>query len=149
MRKSIVILMVAVAFFAFTLASFAQTSRPWTAPKTGVWTVTAKDEEGIKWSGRLHLSRQSTKGTKVGYRGYFYWIDAERSTSGNEYLNGSFDRSSGKLRLHGYKAKSIRGELGTGDYLASGLRGRRFIRGSWSGENAVPGTWSAVWKSSR
>jgi hypothetical protein len=149
MRKSIGVFMVAVAFFAFTSALFAQTNRLWTEPKVGVWMVTAKDEEGIKWSGRLHLSRTSIKGAKVGYRGYFYWISGDRSTSGNEYFNGSFDRSSGKLRLHGYRTRNIRGELGTGNYRASGIAGKTLVRGSWGGQNSIPGTWSAVWKSSR
>jgi len=144
MRKSAgLIVTVAAAFFAFCSISSAQKRpRPWIAPGTGVWMVTAKDEDGTDWSGRLHLSRAANKGKMLGYRGYFYWVSGDRKTSGNEYFTGIFDRWSGKLRLNGYKVRNIRGELGTGDYEASVRKGRT-IRGGWAGDNAIPGKWSA------
>lgn len=120
----------------------AQSKKLWTYPKTGVWRVTAKDEENKIWNGRLTLNRKA--GGK--YRGYFYWIDAEKATSGREYFNGRFDRSTGKLRLRGYAVKNVKGELGTGNYRATVNRqGRNIYRGSWSGQNSIPGKWAAVW----
>ncbi|MFL6373768.1 MAG: hypothetical protein ACJ73D_03790 [Pyrinomonadaceae bacterium] len=147
--RAIVGLFVAAAFFVLACSSFGQTSRAWTAPKAGVWAVKAKDEEGTKWSGRLHLERRSARGPRIRYRGYFYWISGDHATSGNEYFSGRFDRRSGRLWLHGYRARSIHGELGTGNYRASGRRGRQLLRGTWSGQDSIPGTWSAKWKSAR
>jgi len=139
-----VIITVAAAFFVFCSVSSAQTTpRPWIAPGAGVWTVTAKDEDGTKWSGRLHLVRTGPKDKMLGYRGYFYWLSGDRQTSGNEYFTGIFDRWSGKLRFKGYKVRNIRGELGTGDYEASVRKGRT-MRGDWAGDDAVPGKWSAT-----
>lgn len=130
---------------SFTAVS-AQAKRLWTSPKAGIWRVKATDEEKEVWRGRLTLARKSNGK----YRGYFYWISSDKTTSGREYFNGSFDRKTGKLRLKAYAVKNIKGELGIGNYLASvNKRGRNIPNGKWSGDESIPGIWSAVWLKAR
>ena len=123
----------------------AQAKKFWAAPKTGVWKVSANDEENTDWNGRLTLIRK----VDGRYRGYFYWISADKSISGREYFNGRFDRRTGKLRLNAYAVKNIKGELGIGFYIASVNRHGRNIRGNWNSNDAIPGEWSAVWLKAR
>jgi len=130
---------------SFTAVS-AQAKRLWTSPKAGIWRVKATDEEKEVWRGQMTLARKSNGR----YRGYFYWISSDKSTSGREYFNGSFDRRTGKLRLRAYAVKNIRGELGIGNYLASVNKlGRNIPYGKWSGGESIPGIWSAVWLKAR
>jgi hypothetical protein len=128
-----------------------QSARAWTAPKAGVWIVTARDEEKTRWTARMHMTRTRMNGHTAYYRGYFYWRspDPDTETKGYEYFTGRFDRITGRLKLHGARARSVRGELGTGDYQAKLSRGSRIYDGSWAGENSIPGTWTARWSRSR
>ena len=128
------------------IAANAQGQRLWTAPKPGIWKVSAKDEENTVWKASLTLIR---KGDGK-YRGHFYWISADKTSSGREYFNGRFDRRTGKLRLNAYAVKNIKGELVVGDYVASvKRRGLSIFRGSWSGDDNIPGKWTAVWLKAR
>lgn len=134
------------AFFAIATLTFcatrSQAQRLWTPPASGVWSVKAVDEQTIKWTGRLHLTRSGVRKKTVLYRGYFYWASDDKQTAGNEYFTGRFDRTTGRLRLVGYRAKSTRGELGTAVYIAYVRRGNK-ISGGWAGNDAIPGKWSA------
>ena len=123
----------------------AQGKRSWTAPKAGIWRVSANDEQNIDWKARLTLIRK----VDGRYRGHFYWVSADKSVSGREYFNGRFDRRTGKLRLRAYAVKNIKGELGIGFYIASVIRQGRSIRGKWNGDDSIPGNWSAVWLKAR
>ncbi len=123
----------------------AQAKRLWTAPKSGIWKVAANDEENTGWNARLTLIGK----VDGKYRGHFYWISADKTTSGREYFNGRFNRRTGKLRLRAYAVKNIKGELGIGFYLASVNQQGRNIRGKWNGNDTIPGEWSAVWLKAR
>lgn len=127
------------------IAVNAQGKRLWTAPKAGIWRVSANDEENTDWKGRLTLIRKADGK----YRGHFYWVSADKTTSGREYFNGRFDRRTGKLRLNAYAVKNIKGELGIGFYIASVNRQGRNIRGKWNSNDTIPGEWSAVWLKAR
>ena len=145
-RAILAISAILLIFLGLVLEGKAQAKKPWAAPRAGNWTVTARDEENTDWNGRLTLVR---KGAGK-YRGHFYWISGDRSVSGREYFNGSFDRITGKLKLTSYKVKNIKGELGTGDYFARvNNKGRNIVRGSWTGEDNVPGNWKAVWNKAK
>ena len=115
------------------------------SPKAGVWTVTAVDEENTNWSGRLYLVRRAARRMNVRYSGQFYWRSADGAGIGREYFSGRFNRLTGKLVLRGHRITSIKGDLARGHYTASLSRGRRIFNGSWSGEESVPGKWSARW----
>jgi len=147
MKKLFPVIAALVFLFAISpLAAKSQSKRPWIAPKSGVWRVSAKDEENIRWSGSMHIAIRPNHDGTTGYRGYFYWISDDKETSGREYFRGSFNKSTGKLRLKAYAVKNIKGELGIGNYLASvNRKGKNIFRGSWSGAENVPGKWSAVW----
>ena len=145
MKRAFIATAIAATFFICSANAIAQSKGSWTPPKVGIWLVTAKDVEGIHWSGRLHLAHRANGNGPVGYRGYFYWISRDKTTSGREYITGSFDRRTGKFRFRGYRVRNIRGELGTGNYRASVRGGRAIHNGSWGGGNSIPGTWSAVW----
>lgn len=135
-------------FFALAMVLFcafgasAQKARLWTPPASGVWRVNAVDEQTIRWNGRLHLNRSGIRRNTVVFRGYFYWVSDDKTIAGNEYFTGRFDRTTGRLRLVGSRAKSIRGELGTAVYIAQVRHGTR-ISGNWAGGDSIPGTWSA------
>lgn len=142
-------------FLAFTAALLilsgsvvavnAQGKRLWTAPKAGIWRVAANDEENTDWRARLTLIRKAENR----YRGHFYWVSADKTISGREYFNGTFDRRTGKLRLRAYAVKNIKGELGIGYYIASVNRQGTNIRGKWNSRDSIPGKWSAVWLRAR
>jgi len=146
MRKNVLAAMLIFLLAGSVTAVSAQAKRLWTSPKAGVWRVNAMDEEKEVWRGPMTLTGKSNGK----YRGYFYWVSSDKTTSGREYFNGSFDRRSGKLRLIAYAVKNIKGELGTGNYVASvNNRGRNITRGKWSGGESIPGIWSAVWLKAR
>ena len=123
----------------------AQGKRSSTAPKAGIWRVSANDEQNTDWKARLTLIRRADGR----YRGHFYWVSADKSVSGREYFNGRFDRRTGRLRLRAYAVKNIKGELGIGVYFALVTRHGRNIRGKWNGGDSIPGKWSAVWLKAR
>lgn len=147
MKKLFLAFSASVIFFAgWVFVAQAQTKKLWVAPRAGVWRVSAKDDENTNWSGRITLAKRKSGGRTVKYRGYFYWLSQDKETSGREYFRGSFNRTTGKLRLKAYAVKSERGELGIGDYNASvNRKGRNIFRGTWAGTDNVPGKWSAVW----
>ena len=151
MEKLIVVLSAAFIFFVgSTAATHAQAQRSWVAPKAGVWRVAAKDEADTVWSGRVTLAKRGVSRRIVKYRGYFYWLSDNKETEGREYFKGSFDRLTGKLRLKAYAVRNVKGELGTGNYIASvNRKGKNIFRGMWDGENNIPGKWSAVWSKVR
>lgn len=123
------------------ISANGQGKKLWAAPKSGIWRVTANDEENTDWKGSLTLTRK----VDGRYRGHFYWVSADKTISGREYFTGRFDRRSGKLKLNAYAVKNIKGELGIGVYIASVKRQGRSIRGKWNSADSIPGDWSAVW----
>jgi hypothetical protein len=151
MRKLVLVATSAVILSVATSATtHAQVRKLWVAPKAGVWKVAGKDEVNTVWTGSMTLTKRGAGKRIVRYRGYFYWLSDNKDTEGREYFNGSCDRFTGKFRLRGYAVKNVKGELGTGIYIASvNQRGRNVRRGSWGGEDNIPGKWSAVWSKVR
>ena len=147
MKKLLIVLPVLVFLISLSpLTATSQTKQVWVAPKAGIWTVTGSDEENTKWTGTMRIAKRDVRNKLVRYRGYFTWKSDDGETTGREYFNGTFDRTSGRMRLKAYRAKSEKGELGVGNYTAFvNRKGRNISRGVWSGANTVPGTWSASW----
>ncbi len=147
MLKGFVIALAVVAALGFMpdVAS-AQAVKSWTAPKLGVWRVTGKDEEGLKWAGSMRLTSRKDAGVVSRYRGYFDWRSSDRKDSGREFFNAVFNRRNGGLKIVGYRVTRAKGDIAAGRYsgrLTS--RGRRIVRGSWGGVDVIKGKWSAVW----
>lgn len=125
---------------------YSQSKLNWVEPRPGVWSVTGSDEEGLKWTAAMHIARTGFRDGMARYRGYFAWRSVDGATSGKEFFVGSFDKRTGRLSLKGYRAKNAKGELGVGNYTALlRQKGQRISRGRWSGQDTVPGTWSARW----
>lgn len=131
----------------FSITAVSQKKQVWVAPKSGVWKVSAVDEENTNWTAVMRLNRRGVRNKLIQYRGYFGWKSEDGETSGREFFNGTFDRHTGMMRLKAYRAKSEKGELGIGNYRAFlSLKGRRISKGVWSGPETVPGTWFASWQ---
>lgn len=141
-----------IAFVLLVVTGFmpdhasAQSGTGWTAPKLGVWRVTGKDEEGLKWTGSMRLSSRRSAGNTARYRGYFDWLSSDRKNSGREFFNAVFDRRSGSFRVNGYRVTRVKGDIAEGRYRGRAAgNGRRIVRGTWGGVDIIKGKWTAVW----
>lgn len=134
----------------FSIEAVSQKKQIWVAPKSGVWKVSAVDEENTKWTAMMRINRRGVRNKLIQYRGYFGWKSEDGEISGREFFNGTFDRFTGMMRLKAYRAKSDKGELGIGSYRAFvNRKGRRISKGVWFGPETVPGIWSASWQGSK
>ena len=147
MAKSLFIaLAVFVMFGLLPNAASAQAGTGWAPPKLGVWRVTGKDEEGLKWSGSMRLNSRRSAGNTSRYRGYFDWLSSDRKNSGREFFNAVFDRRSGSFRINGYRVTRAKGDIAAGRYHGRAVgNGRRIVRGTWGGVDIINGKWTAVW----
>ena len=147
MAKSLFIaLAVFVMFGLLPNAASAQAGTGSTPPKLGVWRVTGKDEEGLKWSGSMRLNSRRSAGNTSRYRGYFDWLSSDRKNSGREFFNAVFDRRSGSFRINGYRVTRAKGDIAAGRYRGRAAgNGRRIVRGTWGGVDIINGKWTAVW----
>lgn len=141
-----IVLAVIAALGSMPNVASAQSGKGWTAPKLGVWRVTGKDEEGLRWAGSMRLNSRRTVTGGVRYRGYFDWRSSDRKSSGREFFNAVFNRRNGSLRIAGYRVTRAKGDIAAGRYLGHLTgRGRRVVRGTWGGVDVIKGKWSAVW----
>lgn len=144
-RVSLIVISVLIAS-ALGGSIFAQAQKPWAPPKSGVWQVKGSDTENTAWTAELILTRRGSNKGQPRYKGYFEWKSEDGETSGREYFNGWFERKTGRLMLKAYSAKSEKGDIGVGNYLALGReKGTRLVGGRWWGHDVVPGTWTADW----
>lgn len=145
-----------VALFSIALAALcilphSVTAQPaWTPPRAGVWKVSGRDDDGVRWRAGFTITKRVRVGRNYEIRGVFRWSSKDVEDSGREYVNGTFYPASGKLSLRGYAVKSERGEIMKTIYSGrvSDL-GKLISKGRWFGKDVVNGTWRAEWQKSK
>lgn len=144
---------VSIAVMAMCLlpqSTFGQSGNPWTAPRIGVWKVTGRDDEGVRWQARFNITGHRRKGSNFEIRGVFRWRSNDVEDAGREYVKGTFSPATGKLSLRGYAVKSERGAIMRTTYAARvSNHGTRISKGRWYGKDVVPGIWRGQWQKSK
>lgn len=74
-----------------------------------------------------------------------WFRNADTLTAGREEFACSFKVRSRTLLMRGTRVLDKRSDLAPGSYRAQVARdGKRLDKGTWSGDEAVPGSWSAT-----
>ncbi|MBK7512783.1 MAG: hypothetical protein IPI76_11020 [Chloracidobacterium sp.] len=149
-KRLLVALTLLAALCCLPSASEGQTGKRFAAPKSGVWRITGKDVEGLKWLGTMRLAARARHGVRATYSGYIDWRSSDRRNSGREFFNASFYSGNGGITIVGYRVARAKGDIAAGRYSGhlSG-RGRSIVRGTWGGRDVIAGKWSAKWSRSR
>ena len=92
-KRLLVALTLLAALCCLPSASVGQTGMRFAAPKSGVWRITGKDVEGLKWLGTMRLAARARHGVRATYSGYIDWRSSDRRNSGREFLMRRFTRA--------------------------------------------------------
>ena len=111
MKKGFVLFVAIIWLTIISPVAQAQNRTLQVSPKPGIWKVIGKDEENTFWKATLRFTKQRNFKSLVKYKGYFSWHSSDNETSGIEYFTASFQKTSGKLVLKGYRIKNFRGNL--------------------------------------
>lgn len=112
-------------------------------PNAGDWDLVEIDAEGTQWHARMKLMWRGERDCA----GSLDWFrSADTLSAGREECACSFNVRGRTLLMRGTRVVDKRFDLAPGSYRAQvALGGTRIEKGTWSGDDAVPGSWSATW----